>query len=354
MKKHYDHKELYKALINRDTQYEGIFFVGVKSTNIFCKPTCTARKPKFDNCEFYYSFKEAMLAGYRACKICRPHLLNSEDSNFNLLLIEIENNPQKKWRERDIKIFGLDPSTARRIFKKKFGVTFIEYTRMRRLGLAFKEIKNGTAIIESQINAGYESSSGFRDAFNKIMGSLPSNVLGVENKNLTSIIFDTILGQMIAIASDNELYLLEFCDRRGLENEIRKLRIKYNYNILPGINKILDKTKNDIKQYFEGKICNFDIDIKFLGSEFQKNVWTNLCSIPYGTTISYSILANKIGNSRAYRAVANANGANQIALIVPCHRVIKENNQIGGYGGGIARKKWLIEHEQKFKINKHI
>ncbi len=226
-----------------------------------------------------------------------------------------------------------------------FGGTFVAYARARRMGIAFKQIRKGTTIIESQLNAGYESGSGFRDAFSKIMGMPPSR----SNKSLLILKaswIDTKLGPMIAIADDVGLYLLEFTDRRGLEKEIEKLRERKGAAIIPGATVPISMIEKELELYFSGNLKQFKTPLHLLGSEFQKKAWKALIQIPYGQTKSYLEQAKITGNDKAFRAVANANGANQLAIIIPCHRIINSNGDLGGYGGGIVRKQWLIDHER--------
>lgn len=177
------------------------------------------------------------------------------------------------------------------------------------------------------------------------MGNVPSKSKEISTI-LKSIIIDTQLGSMLAIASDTHLYLLEFADRRGLENEIIKLRKKYSAAVIPGSNKVLKQITKELNDYFTGKLQKFSTPLMFFGSDFQQNAWRELQKIPYGETRSYLEQAKKIGNGKAFRAVANANGKNQLAIVIPCHRIINTNGALGGYGGGIERKRWLIEHEK--------
>lgn len=342
---HFDDKRLYKALIERDTRYVGVFFVGVKTTGIFCHAICPAKKPKRENCEFFKTAKEALLAGYRPCKKCRPLSNPTKLPNKIQALVDaVEAEPEKRWKDWHFKEIGLDSSTARRQFKKHFNMTFVEYARLRRMGLAMKEIRDGKPVIQGQLSAGYESASGFRDGFSKIFGTLPSQA------NSTAFLsakwLETPLGAMLAICDDSALVLLEFTERRGLETEIKKLRAHYNMPIIPAKHDVLDQTKRQISEYFAGQRRLFDMPCKWLGSDFQKTTWQALTEIPYGQTISYKELAVHIGRPSACRAVANANGKNQLAIIVPCHRVIASDGSLGGYGGGISRKQWLLEHER--------
>ncbi len=339
-------KEYYQALIDKNTEYEGVFYVGVKTTGVFCRPTCPARKPKIENCEFYETAQQALLASFRPCKRCRPLSHPNQVSELVQLLVEaVEANPEKRWKDRDFQELSVNASTARRQFEKRFGMTFIEYARARRMGLAMKLIRGGEAVIEAQLSTGYESSSGFRDAFSRIMGAAPA-LLG-ERKILKASWLDTKLGPMIAIADNETLYLVEFVDRRGLEREVERLRQKLKSAIIPGSTQPIRSIEHELNQYFDGKLSEFKTPLCFLGSPFQKHVWEELKKIPYGETRSYSDLAKAIGKPSAFRAVAQANGANQLAIVIPCHRVINTDGELGGYGGGLIRKKWLINLEKR-------
>ncbi|MFC0274519.1 bifunctional transcriptional activator/DNA repair enzyme AdaA [Metabacillus herbersteinensis] len=336
--------EFYKALVEKKTEYEGVFYVGVKTTGVFCRPTCPARKPKEENCEFFETAKQALLASFRPCKRCRPLSHPNQVTEIVQKLVEaVEKNPEKRWKDYDFKELSMDASTARRQFKKRFGMTFVEYARARRMGIAMKQIRSGEAVIEAQLSTGYESSSGFRDAFSRIMGSAPT-LLNQTNVLKASWI-DTRLGPMIAIADDRFLYLLEFVDRRGLEKEVERLRDKKKSAIIPGHSWPISSIENELNQYFDGQLTEFKTPVFYLGSDFQKSVWEELKKIPAGETRKYSEIANAVGKPTAYRAVARANGANQLAIVVPCHRVINSNGDLAGYGGGLTRKKWLIDHE---------
>lgn len=341
-------KKYYQALINKETEYEGIFYVGVKTTGVFCRPTCPARKPKFENCEFFGTAQQALLASFRPCKRCRPLSHPNQVSELVQTLVEaIESNPEKRWKDHDFKSISVDASTARRQFKKRFGMTFVEYARARRMGLAMKQIREGDAIIDAQLSTGYESSSGFRDAFSRIMGSAPTK--SSSSTILKASWLDTPLGPMLAIADEDLLYLLEFVDRRGLEREVERLRQRTKSAIIPGRTQPITSIEKELHQYFSGKLNDFKTPLFFLGSPFQKHVWEELIKIPIGETRSYSDIAIAIGSPSSFRAVANANGANQLAILIPCHRVINTNGELGGYGGGLIRKKWLLNHEKKWR-----
>ena len=151
---------------------------------------------------------------------------------------------------------------------------------------------------------------------------------------------------MLAISDEEKLFLFEFISRRGLEREIERLRAKGRVVIVPGRTAPIDSIDREIQAYFDGTLKIFETPVHLQGSDFQKSAWRALQKIPYGETRSYSEQAELLGRPSATRAVANANGANQLAVIVPCHRIVRSNGELGGYGGGLERKQWLLDHER--------
>jgi AraC family transcriptional regulator of adaptative response/methylated-DNA-[protein]-cysteine methyltransferase len=338
--------EFYEALVSKNPEYEGVFYVGVTTTGIFCRPTCPARKPKLKNCEFHRTAQEVLLASFRPCLRCRPLTHPESVSDSVRTLVEaIEANPEKRWATGDFKVLSSNESTARRQFKKKFGMTFVAYARARRMGLAMKQIRGGRTVIGTQSNAGHKSSRGFGDAFSKIMDTAPTD-FNKHHNILKAAWLDTPLGPMLAIANEEALYLLEFVDRRGLEREVERLRMRAKAAIIPGSTAPILSIEKELAAYFVGELRGFKTPLHLMGSPFQKLAWDTLMRIPYGETRTYAKLAASMGSPTAYRAAANANGANQLAIIIPCHRIIGSDGSVGGYGGGVVRKEWLINHEK--------
>ncbi|MCL1631490.1 trifunctional transcriptional activator/DNA repair protein Ada/methylated-DNA--[protein]-cysteine S-methyltransferase [Sporolactobacillus sp. CPB3-1] len=338
-------REYYQALVERDSAYDGIFFVGIKTTGVFCHATCPARKPNYENCLFYKTAEEALLAGFRPCKRCRPLSFPQGQSPLVQRMVAlVEENPEKRWKDSDFRELGIHAATARRQFKKNYNMTFVQYARARRMGIAMKSIRTGEKIINAQIDLGYTSSSGFHDAFSKIMGRTPNRSQKI--KMLYANWIDTPLGPMVSIVDEDFLYLLEFADRRGLEREIERLRNRLNASIIPGVTDRSKQIENELNDYFNKGLGTFKTPIMLLGSDFQRSVWEQLITIEMGKTATYKELAGLIGNPKAVRAIGNANGANQLAIIVTCHRVIQSGGALGGYGGGVERKRWLLAHEQ--------
>lgn len=337
---------MYKALVNKDVSYEGIFIAAIRTTGIFCRPTCTARKPKEENVEFFKTTKEAILKGYRPCKVCNPlEKLGETPGYVKEILEKLNTNPSVKIKDWDLTQKGIEPSKVRRWFLKNHGITFHAYQRMFRINSAFKKLQNGEPVTSVAFDAGYESLSGFNDSFKSIFGVSPSNSKEKQVINLTRL--ETPLGTMFAGAVEQGICLLEFTDRKMLETELKSLSKSLNANIIQGANRHFDLLKQQLEEYFDGKRKEFTVPLFTVGTEFQQSVWKELQNIPYGSTRSYIQQATAMGKPAAVRAVANANGMNRIAIIIPCHRVIGEDGSPTGYGGGIWRKKWLLELEMK-------
>jgi len=339
-------RTMYRALSHRDAAYEGVFFTGVRTTGIFCRPTCRAKKPKPENVEFFPSVVEALHGGYRPCRLCRPMDANRPVPPLvERLRRAVEDAADGRVTDKDLAAEGIEPSTARRQFKAYHGMTFHAYQRARRMGLALREVKSGRPVIDVQLDHGYESTSGFREAFARIFGAPPR---GAGNRScLLARRLETPLGTMLALADEVGLRLLEFVDRRGLEREIAGLRRRLRCAVVPGNNRVLDETARQLARYFAGASLGFDLPLAAVGSDFQRRVWRELQLIPPGETQSYATMAARLDIPRAPRAIGRANGANMIAIVIPCHRVIQADGSLCGYAGGLWRKQRLLEHERR-------
>ena len=337
---------MYRALVNRDLSFEGIFFAGVRTTGIFCRPTCTAKKPARENVDFFATPSDALYSGYRPCLRCHP--MDPEKKLPTLierLRSEVERAPGGRLTDKELTAMSIDPSTARRQFKRHYGMTFQAYHRARRMGLALREVRKGGRIGEVQNGSGFESASGFRDAFARIFGEPPTNAK--EQGGLFAERIETPLGAMLAIADDEGLRLLEFVDRRAMERELSILRTRLHTNVVPGEHRHLDAVRSQLADYFSGKSLKFEVPLAPVGSSFQFRAWELLRSIPAGETRSYSWMAKQLGDVEMRRAVGRANGENMMCIVIPCHRVIRADGSLCGYGGGLWRKKWLLDHERR-------
>ncbi|CAH0208307.1 trifunctional transcriptional activator/DNA repair protein Ada/methylated-DNA--[protein]-cysteine S-methyltransferase [Chryseobacterium sp. Bi04] len=338
--------QMYKATSENDASFEGIFFTAVKTTGIFCRPSCPARRPKPENIEFFSTSKECILKGYRPCKVCHPlEKLNETPPYIKQILTELSEDPSLKFKDNDLQKRGLEPNQLRRWFMKNHGITFQAYQRMFRINSAFKRIQNGDTITEAAFNSGFESLSGFGDTFKQVFGVSPKNSKKQGIIDIKRV--ETPLGTMYACAVKQGICLLEFTDRKVLETEFKYLSKILNATIVQGDNPHFSLLEEQLKEYFEGKRKKFSVPLLTLGSDFQHKVWDTVCKIPYGETTSYKQQAITIGSPDALHAVANANGMNKISILIPCHRVTGPDGSMTGYGGGIWRKKWLLDLEER-------
>ncbi|MFY0620641.1 MAG: bifunctional transcriptional activator/DNA repair protein Ada [Pelagimonas sp.] len=342
-----DHNTLYAALLARNTDYDGRAYVCVTSTGVFCRLTCPARKPKQENCLFFATIGECIEAGFRACKRCHPLAPSAEaDPMIAALLGALDARPDVRWTEAHVVRMGFDPSTVRRSFKRQFGMTFLEMARQRRLREGFESLGAGEKVITAQQDAGFESPSAFRRAFARLLGCAPAEIS--KNGLLQADWIPTPLGDMIAVADRTHLHLLEFVDRRALPTELTRLRKAVKGDLGIGHTEPMDQMREELGRYFSGESAQFDTPLVLHGTEFTKDVWRALIEIPAGETRTYTELAQAIGKPGSVRAVARANGANQIGLVIPCHRILGMDGALTGYGGGLWRKQSLIEIERRY------
>jgi AraC family transcriptional regulator of adaptative response/methylated-DNA-[protein]-cysteine methyltransferase len=333
-----------RAFLDGDPKAEGIFVVAVRTTRIFCKPTCPARKPKPENVEFYADATAALRAGFRPCKRCRPmDAVRKPPELVERLRMMIEDDPSRRVGDKDLIARGIDPSTARRQFRRYFGMTFQAYQRSRRLGAALRDVRSGGNLLDVGLDAGYASPGAFREAFGKLFGRPPRDARDADGLFARRV--ETPLGAMLALADDSGLRLLEFLDRPDLEKKAQALGESLGRAVIHADHPHLDAVAEQLDAYFAGRRLTFDIPLAPFGSPWQLAVWEGLRAIPPGETRSYVQLAESLGRPTASRAVGLANSRNPIAIVVPCHRVIRADGSLSGYAGGPWRKQWLLDHE---------
>jgi AraC family transcriptional regulator of adaptative response/methylated-DNA-[protein]-cysteine methyltransferase len=246
----------------------------------------------------------------------------------------------------------IEPARVRRYFAARYGLTFQAYCRARRLARAFESIRNGQSIDEAVFDTGYESHSGFRDAFRAAFGTPPGSVKqGAMTSTAAAAItlawIETPLGPMIAGANDSGLCVLEFTDRRMLEQQLATLRKRFHAAFVPGEHRYLAQLRDQLQEYFAATRQTFTVPLAAPGTPFEERVWRALKEIPYGETRSYADIAREVGSPAAVRAVGRANGMNRIAIVIPCHRVVNKSGALGGYGGGLWRKRRLLHLESR-------
>lgn len=338
-------KNKYEVLGTKDSQFDGTFFTAVKTTGIFCHPSCRARIPKIENVIFYDTVQEALQNGFRPCKVCKPmEKIGSTPVYIKDIIEELQQNPHERISDEDLIQRGIEPHAIRRWFKKHYHLTFHSFQRMFRINYAFTNIRKGKSITESAFDSGYDSLSGFNESYRSIFGksaskSNPQNVVNIMR-------FGSPIGGIFVCATENGVCFLGFIGQKKLEYQFGTIQKQLNAILLPGKNQHLTQVQKEINEYFEGARKTFTVPLDILGTDFSKQAWNELLKIPYGKTISYKEQAIAINNLKAIRAVASANGANKISIIIPCHRVVGSNGSLTGYAGGLHKKSWLLNFEK--------
>jgi AraC family transcriptional regulator of adaptative response/methylated-DNA-[protein]-cysteine methyltransferase len=341
--------EMERAFSNKDAGYDGIFYVAVRTTGIFCRPSCPSR-PKLENTEFFSSVKECMFAGYRACKRCDPLSANGDRPAWiNDLMDRVRASETGRLQASDLKELGFTPERVRRWFVQNLGMTFAEWCRGQRLSGAFDRLRQGMNLDEVALDSGFESHSGFRDAFSRVFGKAPGRARNSGERIVVQMI-ESPLGPLLVGAMDEGICLVEFTDPRMLETNFQSIQKRLGSPVVPGDHSLLEQLKNELAGYFDGKRETFTVRLAPSGTEFQEQVWSALRGIPFGETIAYDELASRVGRPKAQRAVANANGQNRISILIPCHRVVGKDGTLTGYGGGLWRKRLLLELERTGRL----
>ncbi|MGN6728120.1 MAG: bifunctional transcriptional activator/DNA repair enzyme AdaA [Tepidisphaeraceae bacterium] len=300
-----DPDRMWQAFVRKDPAAEGLFVIAVKTTGIFCRPTCRVKPPLQKNVEFFATPADAQAAGYRPCLRCRPESVPTEAPVLRTLRTLVDSSDER-WTEKDLERLDLDASTVRRNFRKATGLTFAQWQRERR---------------------------------------------ALQGMVLHRAGLETPIGRLTLIAAEHALLACEFPgDARAALLEA-KLLARFNQRHAPariaeGTNPILDRAMQQLREYFAGERRTFAVPLDPPDQAFARAAWEALAAIPYGQTRSYAQQALAIGRPTAVRAVAQANGSNLISIILPCHRVIGADGTLTGYGGGLERKRWLLAHEQ--------
>ena len=336
--------EMLAAFTGRDGSYDGLFVAAVRTTGIFCRCSCPARKPDPRNVEFFAHAGTALAAGYRPCLRCRPlDPGGAAPAWLSVLLADLERDPRRRWTDADLTAAGLRPEAVRRWFRRRFGMTFHGYARARRLAAAVGDLQQGAPVTDAAFDHGYESLSGFSDAVRNLIGASPGAASGSILLAMAPV--ETPLGVMMLGAAGGELCLAEFADPERLAAQLGRACRRLDATLVPGREPPIGRAAEQIAEYFAGSRRCFDLPLRPAGTDLQRRVWETLLEIPHGDTWTYGRVAAAIGRPRAARPVGRAVGANPIAVVIPCHRVVGSGGALTGYGGGLWRKRRLLELE---------
>jgi AraC family transcriptional regulator of adaptative response/methylated-DNA-[protein]-cysteine methyltransferase len=328
------------AFMRRDRSWDGRIVGAVKTTGIYCKPSCPARRPKREHVEFYASGEEARAAGFRPCLRCKPDVVGRDREAIAAAVKLIERAEETPCLADLAKAVGYAPHHFQRLFKRDLGVSPAEYARALRNRRTEQALKTNGRVTDAVYDAGYQSPSGFYDDAKERLGMTPSAWRdGGRGETIRWTTFDSPLGQMLIAATSKGICRLTFDDR---EASLKRLFPKAT----------IVKDEGSLRELVEGALEAIerplampDLPIDVAGTAFQEAVWRELRKIPAGETRSYAEIAAAIGAPKAVRAVGSANGDNHVCVLIPCHRVIRSDGSLGGYGGGIERKKKLLASE---------
>lgn len=329
-------EEKWQAVVNNDRNYDGVFYYGVKTTGIVCRPSCPSKVPARKNVVFFDDYASALQAGFRPCKRCRPDLLNYDPAKE--LAAQLKDTIDTFYGERtrlqeEMNQIGMTRGHLRELFEASYDKSPEEYLAAVRLARAEELLRNGTSITETAMTVGFSSPSAFTTFWKAQTGMTPSQYLQQEKPQETSCLYESPIGLIRIRATEKGICSLKFIEHADQTAGEKK--------------GLLEDTCSMLDEYFAGKRQHFEVPLDVEGSVFQKKVWKDLREIPYGSTRSYQQIAESIGREKAARPVGMACNRNPILILIPCHRVVGSNGSLVGYAGGIERKQYLLNLEQK-------
>ena len=345
-------EQYWQAVLNRDSDKDGLFYYGVLTTGVYCRPSCAARTPLRINVRYYPTQAAAQKDALRACKRCKPDYdYNAQDSLIQAMCRYIEDNYQQRLTLNDLaKQAGLSPSHFQRIFKQVVGMSPKKYQDAWRMNKFKSQLKSGEDITDAIHNVGYESSSRIYEKLDTHMGMTPTSYRkGGDKVQISYASQKTSLGIVMVGATDRGICFLQFDDE--VKPLLEQLKLEYpkaEVIPMPKNSQLMFKQWMDsLNQYLEGQVNLSKLPLDIFGTAFQKMVWEYLITIPAGELKSYKEVADAIGKPSAFRAVASACGNNKIAIAIPCHRVIRGDGSLAGFKWGLPRKRTLIDLERK-------
>jgi AraC family transcriptional regulator of adaptative response/methylated-DNA-[protein]-cysteine methyltransferase len=341
-----DSSTAWRAVQERDRRFDGRFVYGVSSTHIFCRPSCSSRRPTKARVEFFGSAADAERAGYRACKRCKPTSDAQppiERAVARAADFLSRHREQRVTLETLAKEVGVSAFHLQRAFKRALGVSPREYQAAQRQGVLTDRLRKGDTVSRATYEAGFGSSSRVYERSTREIGMTPATLRkGAPGERIQFAIVDSRLGRLLAAYTERGICAVRLGDDdRALERDIRA---EFSQADIHRAGATIHEWITAIVQSVDSGDAR-DIPLDARGTAFQWRVWKELQRIPRGTTLSYSEVAKRIGSPKAVRAVAHACATNPVALVIPCHRVVREDGTLGGYRWGLERKKELLEME---------
>ena len=335
------------AVVERDAAADGTFFYSVKTTGVYCRPSCAARAARPENVEFHATADAAERAGFRPCKRCKPDQLPLSEQHAATvaeLCRMIESAEQAPTLEQLATHAGLSTFHLHRVFKAITGVTPKQYAAAHRTRRVKAELGRRGTVTEAIYGAGYNSNGRFYEQSNRVLGMTPSAYrAGGANTEIRFAIGECSLGSILVAASERGVCAILIGD--DPDALARDLQDRFPRAHLIGGDSKFERLVAQVVGFVEAPALGLDLPLDVRGTAFQQRVWQALREIPAGKTVSYTQVANRIGAPKAVRAVGAAIGANPLAVAIPCHRVIRNDGSLCGYRWGVERKRALIERE---------
>lgn len=337
------------AFVARDAALDGQFFVSVRTTGIYCRPSCPARRPKRENVRFYATATEAERAGFRPCKRCKPaepSLVQQHADKVREACRLIETTEQEPTLAELADAVDLSAYHFHRVFKSVLGVTPKAYAAAHRNKRMREELGRSATVTEAIYGAGFNSNGRFYATSSKALGMTPRQFRsGGANAEIKFAIGESSLGLVLIAMSDKGVCAIFFGDDAdGLARDLKK---QFPRARLVGGDPAFEALAAKVIGFVEDPRVDLDLPLDIRGTAFQRRVWEALRRIPLGATASYAEIAKAIGAPKSVRAVGRACSSNPIALAIPCHRVVGSNGSLTGYRGGIERKRALLVKEAK-------
>jgi len=338
----------WRAVLARDEKSDGTFVFAVRSTGIYCRPSCPARRPRLQQVLFFLSADEAERAGFRPCKRCRPRerTFSPQRELVRRACLYIESHPKDKLALSSLgSRLGVSPYYLQRIFKRTIGISPREYMEAHRMARLKQNLRRGESVTKATYNAGFSSRSRLYDRVPTKFGMMPGVYRrGGQGMRIRYTVVASPLGRMLVAGTDLGICAVCLGDSDS-EVETKLLR-EYPAAEISRDDIALRNWVTALRNYFADHQHNLELPLDVQGTAFQWKVWKEIQSIPYGATSSYSRIARAIGAPNATRAVAKACATNPVPLIIPCHRVVRQDGKLGGYRWGIGRKQALLSHEE--------
>ncbi|HLI30622.1 MAG TPA: bifunctional DNA-binding transcriptional regulator/O6-methylguanine-DNA methyltransferase Ada [Terriglobia bacterium] len=345
-----DHSAWWRAVEERDHKFDGAFVYAVFSTGVYCRPSCPARRPTRDRVVFFRSSEIAQDSGFRPCRRCHPEAnrradLRAQRAEEVCRYIEAHVEEPVTLGQLAGK-FGIDPSHLQRTFKLAVGISPREYADACRMSVVKMRLRDGQPVTEALYQAGFGSGSRLYERSSSHLGMTPATYRkGGKGMRISYAIVPTSLAWVLVGSTERGVCTVRLGDsKKALEAE---LKAEFPYAGFERSNPKLSQWVGEIVRRVQGKEASTEIPLDVQATAFKRRVWQALCEIPHGATRSYQDVARSVGKPRAYRAVANACASNPVAIVVPCHRVIRSDGSLGGYGGGIERKQELLRLESE-------